>query len=619
LLIAVASLVALGVQPAKPPSSLGRISFPTSGSAAAQAPFIRGLLLLHSFEYDDAIEAFRQAQRIDARFAMAYWGEALAYNQPLWYNENLEKGRAALARLAPTRAARQAKAPTAREQAYLDAVEKLFGEGGKPARDRAYADAMGELTRRFPDDQDAAALYALALLATVPSGQRDTALSLKAGAIAAAVLEKNPEHPGAAHYALHAFDDGEHAAMGLKAARIYARIAPASSHARHMPSHVFLPLGMWDDAVAADESAFAASVDRVKRLGLSMAQADFHSLSWLHYEYLQQGRFTKAREVMKTVESAIAGSAPTRPGRPTSPTPPAPPAPPAHADHVESEIGRGFGPMSLKGELASMKARLVLENGDWKAMQGQPNFDNIDELFALGVASVALNDPGRATAALEHLTGASTTLPDRDAREIAQIMAAQLEGMMRLGRGDRPGALASLARAAGLEARRPTPVARPYPVKPAGELYAEILLGTGDAAAAIAQFKASLARTPRRAASLLGLARAASAAGQAKLAADTAREFLNVWRLADKDRPELAEARTLARPQQPRRSRSKRPRRSRRRKLLPSEKRKTLLRVLRDLRDLRGCQAVEEITLRRSRSLSHRRRCRAAACGSSGR
>jgi tetratricopeptide (TPR) repeat protein len=529
-LIAVAVVVALGAQPARQAPSLGRISFPTSGSPAAQAPFVRGVLLLHSFEYDDAIEAFRRAQRIDPGFAMAYWGEALSYNQPLWYNENLDKARAALARLAPTRAARQAKVPTAREQAYLDAVEKLFGDGAKAARDRAYADAMGELTRRFPEDQDAAALYALALLATVPSGQRDTALSLKAGAIAAAVLEKNPEHPGAAHYALHAFDDGEHAAMGLKAARIYARIAPASSHARHMPSHVFLPLGMWDDAVAADESAFAASVDRVKRLGLSMAQADFHSLSWLHYEYLQQGRFTKAREVMKTVESA-------------------PPAPPAHADHVESEIGRGFGPMSLKGELASMKARLVLENGDWKAMQGQPNFDNIDELFALGVASVALNDPGRATAALEHLTGASTTLPDRDAREIAQIMAAQLEGMMRLGRGDRPGALASLARAAGLEARRPTPVARPYPVKPAGELYAEILLGTGDAAAAIAQFKASLARTPRRAASLLGLARAASAAGQAKLAADTAREFLNVWKLADNDRPELAEARTLARRQ----------------------------------------------------------------------
>ena len=157
--------------------------------------------------------------------------------------------------------------------------------------------------------------------ATIPSGQRDPVTSLKAGGIASAILKKNPEHPGAAHYALHAFDDGEHAAMGLQAARIYARIAPASSHARHMPSHVFLPLGMWDEAVASDESSFAASVDRVKRLGLSMAQADFHSLSWLHYEYLQQGRFAKAREAMKTVEQAIA--APSRPACPASlPYPP---------------------------------------------------------------------------------------------------------------------------------------------------------------------------------------------------------------------------------------------------------------------------------------------------------
>ena len=520
---------------AQPPPSLGRISFPTSGSAQAQTSFVRGVLLLHSFEYDDAIEAFRQAQRVDPGFAMAFWGEALSYNQPLWYNEDVTKARGVLARLAPTRAARETKAPTAREKAYLDAVERLFGDGAKAARHRAYTDRMSELTRQFPEDEEASALYALALLATIPEGERNAAVSLKAGGIASAILEKNPEHPGAAHYALHAFGDGEHAAMGLKAARIYARIAPASSHARHMPSHIFLPLGMWDEAVASDESSFAASVDRVKRLGLSMAQADFHSLSWLHYEYLQQGRFAKAREVMRTVEQAIAAPAPSRPTLP------------AHPAHVESEIGRGYGEMSLKSELASMKARLVMEAADWAQMKGQASFDNIDELFVLGVASVPLNDRGRADAALEHLSTAATTLPNRDAREVAQIMAAELDGLMRLARNDRPGALAALARGAQLEARRPKPVARPYPVKPAGELYAEILLGTGDAAAAVVQFKASLARTPRRAVSLLGLARAASAAGQTKLAADTARDFLKAWHLADKDRPELAEARALAR------------------------------------------------------------------------
>ena len=498
--------------------------------------FVRGVLFLHSFEYDDAIEAFRQAQKAEPSFAMAYWGEALAYNQPLWFNEDLAKARAALTKLGATVSARQAKAPTERERLYLDAVEKLYGDGPKASRDRAYADRMGELSRRFPDDDEAAAFHALALLGTIPSGGRDQAVSLKAGGIALAVLKKNPQHPGAAHYALHAFDDGEHAAMGLDAARTYARIAPASSHARHMPSHVFLPLGMWDEAVASDESAFAASIDLAKRKGLSAAQYDFHSLSWLHYEYLQQGRFTKAREAMAEVQRAL-----------TAPAPPAHPALPAHPAHVESEIGRGFNPLSLKSELASMKARLVVESGDWTLMKGQGSFDNIDELFALGAASVRLGDKGRADAALEHLGSAATSIPDRDAKEIALIMRDELYGLMREAANDKSGSLAAFARAAALEAKRPRPIARPYPVKPAAELYGEALLRAGDAAGAVGQFQASLARTPRRAASLLGLARAAKAVGKPVDAAKAAKEFLAIWHIADAGRPELAEARRLLR------------------------------------------------------------------------
>ncbi len=377
---------------------------------------------------------------------MAYWGEAMCHNQALWFNESVEKARAVLAKLAPARAARQAKAPTGREKGYLDAVERLFGDGDKAQRNRAYADRMAELTRQFPDDDEAAALYALSLLGTIPSGQRDPVTSLKAGNIASAILKKNQEHPGAAHYALHAFDDGEHAAMGLQAARIYARIAPASSHARHMPSHVFLPLGMWDEAVASDEASFAASVERVKRLGLSMAQADFHSLSWLHYEYLQQGRFAKAREAMKTVEQAHASA--SRPVLPLLPFPPI-------MHHVESEIGRGFSSMSLKSELGSMRARLIVESGSWGDMRGQGSFENIDELFALGYAALKLGDQGRTEAAVEHLSNASKSVPDADARAIAGIMAAELDGLLRTARGDRAGGLAALARAAAAEAARP--------------------------------------------------------------------------------------------------------------------------------------------------------------------
>ena len=179
-------------------------------------------------------------------------------------------------------------------------------------------------------------------------------------------------------------------------------------------------------------------------------------------------------------------------------------------------------------------------------MKGQGSFENIDELFALGMASLKLGDRARAEAALQHLGTASQTVPDSDAREIASIMRAELDGLMRIAASDGPGGLAALARAAGLEAKRPKPIARPYPIKPAGELYAEALLGA-DAMAAVTEFQKALARTPRRASSLLGLARAAQKAGRRAEAAKAATEFLGVWHLADASRPELVEARALAR------------------------------------------------------------------------
>lgn len=515
-------------------ANLGRITFPTSGPAPAQAVFVRGVLLLHSFEYDEAIEAFRQAQRLAPDFAMAYWGEAMCYNQPLWYNENLAKARETLRRLGPTRDARAAKAPTAREKGYLDAVERLFGNGVAGVRRRAYADRMAALTAADPGDDEAALFHALAMLAQIPRGERRPDVSLKAGAIATAVLKKNPQHPGAAHYTLHAYDEGEHTRLGLEAARIYAKVAPASSHALHMPSHIFVPLGMWDEASASDEASFAASVAWVKRTGRTIAQQDFHSLSWLQYEYLQQGRFTRARELSKPVAQALAQSADA----------------PAHASgagagHVESEIGRGFDQTSLKSELASMRARMVIDSGAWAEMRGQGTFGNVDELFALGWSSVKLGDLARADAAIGHLGMAGKAAPDRDTREVVAIMADQLSGLVQMARGAGEAGRAALARAADAEARRPRPIARPDPIKPAAEAYGEALLAAGDTSAAKAQFERALARTPRRAAALLGLARAAHAAGMVAEATRAAKEFLDMWHAADADRPEIAEAQSM--------------------------------------------------------------------------
>jgi len=555
--VALSAAVLNGAQVTAP---LGHISFPNSGSAAAQAPFVRGVLFLHNFEYDDAIAAFREAERADPSFALAYWGEAMSFNQTLWYNENLAKGRDALNRLAPTPQARLAKAPTAREKGYLAAVDVMFGPGDKASRNRAYADRMAQLHAQFPDDDEATLFYALALLGTQPeSGARDITVMMKAGTLALAVLKKHPQHPGAAHYVLHAFDDGEHAALALEAARTYAKIAPASSHARHMPSHAFLPLGMWDEAAASDEAAFQTSVDLAKAKGLSAAQYDFHALSWLEYEYLQQGRFSRAREALERVRKVLevlgvqAGSQGSQGSRgsrehPANPTNQENPEnrenPENH--HVESEIGRGYGAFSLKSELASMRARLVVDAGAWEEMKGQTAFGNVDELFALGIASVKLGDEARAEAAFDQLQQAQKAAPDEDNRQLAQIMSAEVAGLLQLARGQTRDALQTLAVGARLEASRPHPIARPYPIKPAAELYAEALLASGDAAGAVQQFQAALARTPRRAQALIGLARAAQVAGQRAVAVKAAREFVHMWHGADAGRKELADARAIA-------------------------------------------------------------------------
>lgn len=541
---------------AQRPPQLGVISFPTSATGPAQAAFVRGVLFLHNFEYDEALMAFREAQKLAPGLAMAYWGEALANTQPLWYNENLPRARAALTRLAPTAAERAAKAPTPREKGYLEAVEALFGAGDRLTRFASFASRLEVLSQQFPDDDEIRVFQALALLGSIPEGVRMPDVSLKAGALASAVLRKNPRHPGAAHYVLHAFDDGEHNAMALDAARVYARIAPASSHALHMPSHAFLPLGLWDEAAASDEAAFAASVAWVARNGRTIAQQDFHSLSWLQYAYLQQGRFGKAREVIATVERAQAASGAPGSGAPAASAPANTRALPGDAGRaaigrppggVSSEIGRGYDAVALKNERASLRARLIIEGADWHLMKGQPSFDNIDELFALGLSSVALEDYGRAEAAVRELAQASSALPDRDAADLAALMREQIVGLLTIARGDQKTGLSVLARAAQREAARPKPIARPYPPKPAGELYAEALLGLGNPAAAVDEYRRALQRTPRRASSLLGLARALRASGQRAEAARTAKAFLEMWKRADSDRPELAEARDLLR------------------------------------------------------------------------
>ena len=284
---------------------LGTLAFPNSGAKAAQDDFIRGVLYLHSFEYDDAAKAFQQAQARDPGFVMAYWGEAMTHTHPVWNEQDLSAARAALARLAPTREARAARATTARERDWLDAVEILYGEGGKERRDTLYAQAMERLVANHPDDE-ARAFYSLALMG-LSQGIRNVPTYMRAGAIALDIFSRQPDHPGAAHYVIHAFDDPTHATLGLPAARAYSRIAPGAAHAQHMTTHIFLALGMWDDVVA--QNIAASGADRTRW------QAG-HYTTWLHYGLLQAGKMDSAAALLDLLKANMGPNA--RPFRQTN-------------------------------------------------------------------------------------------------------------------------------------------------------------------------------------------------------------------------------------------------------------------------------------------------------------
>src|SRR5215212_10195274 len=283
-------------------SQLGRVEFPTSGSEKAQAHFLRGLAALHSFWYEEALEAFRESTKIEPDFAMGYWGEAMAHNHPLWSEQDIAAARQVLARIKET------PKLTERERAYLAAVKLLYGDADKAARDMAYSAAMEKVYLAYPDDLDAAAFYSLSLLGLVRGEDKSYRLQAKAGAIALEVYQKNPNHPGAAHYIIHAFDDPDHAILALPAARRYADIAPEAHHARHMPAHIFLQLGMWPEAAASNESAWESSDAWMKRKNLSVNVRDYHSLHWLLYVYLQEGRYNDAEKLLNLMKKVMSES-----------------------------------------------------------------------------------------------------------------------------------------------------------------------------------------------------------------------------------------------------------------------------------------------------------------------
>lgn len=520
-------------------SELGRVEFPNSGSEKVQGHFLRGLAALHSFWFEEALDEFREATKIDPNFMMGYWGEAMAHNHPLWSEQDADAARKVIEKIKDSPKLSQ------RERAYLNAVKTLYGEGDKLARDKAYADAMEKIYRDYPDDLEAACFYSLALQGTVRPGDRGFRRQMKSGAIALQVYEKNPNHPGAAHYIIHAFDDPEHAILALPAARRYAEIAPEAHHARHMPSHIFIQLGMWPEAAASNESSWGVSDAWVKRKGLSITRRDYHSLQWLLYAYLQQGRQSKAEELLALMRKTVQDM--------------------PDAPRIKSTYDVMAATFVVETERWDQAAKLLSQTAakpegketSGEHMHGAPpkpaETSSANTYrprrpawgpFVRGLASAtgALSELDKSVAELQAIRKEFEDAGEAYSAKRIEIMQLEVSALNLSMKSRQEEAIEIMKRATSLEEEMSPPSGPPELLKPSHEVYGEVLLRAGLAKEAAQQFAISLLRQPNRARSLLGSARAAARNGDTKGAAAAYSALLRVWAQADAQLPELREA-----------------------------------------------------------------------------
>ena len=435
--------------------NLGDVSFANSGAPAAQAAFLRGLALLHDFEYADAAKAFHEAQTIDPEFSMAFWGEAMTFNHPIWFQQDAATARAVLQK------APQAK--TERERDYLHTLDALYGDGTKEERDFKYADAMAALHAKYPDDVDATAFYALSLLGTAHHG-RDFATYMRAAALLEEVFPTHRRHPGVLHYLIHSYDDPIHAPLGLRAARLYGDVASHAAHALHMTSHIFVAMGMWDDVIAANTKALAAH-----------PMDCGHYAIWLEYGYLQKRKFDEAHDVLLRCKAAVPGDA-------TNGTP------------VRAED-------SAIGGYATMRALYFVDSG--KLEEALPSTRAVPS-FTLAYTD-ALAHPTAENVARVHALAkdalaaiAQRNLSDPSHRERIEVIVQQVDALALIASGKRDEGLALLQKAAEAEHSMPFEFGPPSIEKPSYELLADQLTAAGRAAEAAKAYQEQLARTPGR-------------------------------------------------------------------------------------------------------------------------
>ena len=494
-IVLVASTLLAGASAAEAQfDSVGSLDFPTSGSPEAQQHFLRGVAILHSFGWKQAIAEFQAAQELDPDFAMAYWGETLCYNHPLFGSPaDNDNPRAVLQRLGATREERLAKAPTEREKGFLNAVEILWSEGDYDDRRVAYMEAMLQLADQYPDDDEVATFAAVATLSGARAlDDRTFRYEIRAGSLALPVFEGNRDHPGAPHYVIHAFDDPIHAPLALPSALRYAEIAPAVAHARHMPTHIFIQHGMWDYVSNHNQHAYDAARD-LWVPGDSVGDT-VHPLDWGQYGDLQLGDYAKARTWIERLEMVVR----------------------------ESD-----GQARAVSTLPLLNARYVVETEEWNVLPVTDD-SSAAELLATGISAVKTGDLATAEAAAEGLMGLA-----EGGNPGNQLMYREVAALVHAAKGEADAATALMDEALEITGGMRLPNGAASPVKPPYELYGEILLELDRPAEAIAKFETSLERMPGRVRSVLGLARAAARTGDSDTAAEQYALLLSTWQGRD--------------------------------------------------------------------------------------
>ena len=465
--------------------------FETGIEGEANAHFLRGLALLHNFEYSRAADAFRESQRAAPDFAMAYWGEAMTHNHPLWEEQDLEAARAILDRFAPTREARRAKANSARAAAWLDAVETLYGDGGdKETRDDLYLARMRALLAADPQDIDARAFTGLAILGTSHGG-RDTGLYMEAAGVLEPGFMTHEQHPGILHYLIHSYDDPIHAPLGERQAARYALVAPDAGHAQHMVSHIYHALGDWRASEQANIKAVAASE--------AARGSPFHCghyNEWLVYAMVQQGK-----DASGNVEACRAQA----------------------AQELASDIrpSTTIAPRSA----ATSFARIALSSGvtsdEWSKALDWPEDQFLKAQFLMANARLlqGADDPAAIRSALSRMKQLNAAIIAAKPEELPNDTGlapwnaraiAQGEALLMLATGKTEAGFAALRAAAEAESALPVVFGPPVIAKPSWELLGERLLAQGRAEEALHAFGQALRFAPNRKLSNQGISLAAS-------------------------------------------------------------------------------------------------------------